>query len=468
MAALICFLLIVTIPFGFASARIALYALWPFGRTIVDKPGPRPGALVGNVIWICCSAASGWRSVTSLTAIAMAITIIGIPLALANLKLIPVSLMPLGKEIVPVDAPLARAGDDDHHAGPAGDPRRPDAGDAGMPTDGPLLDTYGRVATDLRVSLTDRCNLRCTYCMPAEGLDWLPGDDLLSPDELSRACCGLAVTRLGITSVRFTGGEPLLYRGLEDVIAATAALRPRPEIALTTNGVGLAAAGRTRWPRPGSTGSTSHWTPWTRERFAAITRRDRLDDVLDGLAAAAAAGLGSGEGQRGPRPGRRRRRRRRAAAVLPAVRIPAADHRADAAGRRPPVAARRRRVTRRRHRRRPAPATSSCAPIRRRAARRRPGCGGSTAARTPSASSPRCRDAFCSACDRTRLTADGQVRNCLFATEETDLRALLRSGADDAALETAWRAAMWRKAAGHGINDPDFVQPQRPMSAIGG
>jgi hypothetical protein len=110
---------------------------------------------------------------------------------------------------------------------------------AGMPSTGPLVDTFGRVATDLRVSLTDRCNLRCTYCMPAEGLDWLPGDELLSRDELTRLL-DLAVTRLGITSVRFTGGEPLLYKGLEDVVAATAALRPRPEIALTTNGVGLA------------------------------------------------------------------------------------------------------------------------------------------------------------------------------------------------------------------------------------
>src|SRR5262245_63914309 len=102
----------------------------------------------------------------------------------------------------------------------------------GAPADGPLVDTYGRVATDLRVSLTDRCNLRCTYCMPAEGLDWLPGDELLSRDELVRLLT-LAVTRLGIDSVRFTGGEPLLYRGLEDVVAAVAALRPRPEIALT-------------------------------------------------------------------------------------------------------------------------------------------------------------------------------------------------------------------------------------------
>ncbi|MDT5057696.1 MAG: 3,8-cyclase, partial [Mycobacterium sp.] len=108
----------------------------------------------------------------------------------------------------------------------------------GMPTDGPMVDTFGRVATDLRVSLTDRCNLRCTYCMPAEGLDWLPVEQLLGTDELTRLL-RIAVTRLGITSVRFTGGEPLVAKHLEDVVAATAALRPRPEITLTTNGIGL-------------------------------------------------------------------------------------------------------------------------------------------------------------------------------------------------------------------------------------
>ncbi|MDZ4264784.1 MAG: YccF domain-containing protein [Mycobacterium sp.] len=102
LAALICFVLIITIPFGFASLRIASYALWPFGRTIVDKPGTRPGALVGNIIWIILFGV--WLALGHIiTAAAMAITIIGIPLALANLKLVPVSLMPLGKEIVPVD-----------------------------------------------------------------------------------------------------------------------------------------------------------------------------------------------------------------------------------------------------------------------------------------------------------------------------------------------------------------------------
>ncbi|ORB28949.1 YccF domain-containing protein [Mycolicibacterium parafortuitum] len=107
LAALICFILIITIPFGFASLRIAAYALWPFGRTIVEKPGPRPGALVGNVIWVI--VAGVWLAIGHITtAIAMAITIVGIPLAVANLKMIPVSLMPLGKEIVPVNEARGR------------------------------------------------------------------------------------------------------------------------------------------------------------------------------------------------------------------------------------------------------------------------------------------------------------------------------------------------------------------------
>ena len=102
-----------------------------------------------------------------------------------------------------------------------------------------LADSFGRVATDLRVSLTDRCNLRCSYCMPAEGLDWLPKPELLTDDEVARLI-GIAVERLGVTEVRFTGGEPLLRRGLVGIVAGAAALRPRPEISLTTNGIGLA------------------------------------------------------------------------------------------------------------------------------------------------------------------------------------------------------------------------------------
>src|SRR5947208_1794447 len=106
-------------------------------------------------------------------------------------------------------------------------------------TGAPIVDSFGRVATDLRVSLTDRCNLRCTYCMPADGLDWLDGPDVLTNAELLRLI-GVAVRQLGVTDVRFTGGEPLLRKGLTELIAGTAALRPRPRISMTTNGIGLA------------------------------------------------------------------------------------------------------------------------------------------------------------------------------------------------------------------------------------
>ena len=333
-----------------------------------------------------------------------------------------------------------------------------------MPVTGPLVDTFGRVATDLRISLTDRCNLRCSYCMPAEGLDWLPGGDLLTFEELSRLL-GLAVTRLGITNIRFTGGEPLLYRDLEKVVAAAAALHPRPEIALTTNGiglarraVGLAAAGLDRVNVSLDTVDRAH--------FATITRRDRLADVIEGLAGAAAAGLGpvkinavldpvSGPGdavellrfcllhgyqlriiEQMPLDGGHQWSRE---STVPADAIVAAlsgsfDLQAD-------------------------PAPRGSAPARLWLVDGGPATVGIIASVS---------DAFCAACDRTRLTADGQIRNCLFATEESDLRGLLRSGADDDTIELAWRTAMWRKAAGHGINEPGFVQPQRPMSAIGG
>jgi cyclic pyranopterin phosphate synthase len=333
-----------------------------------------------------------------------------------------------------------------------------------MPRQGPLLDTFGRAATDLRVSLTDRCNLRCTYCMPAAGLDWLPGEDLLSFDELTRLL-RLAVTRLGITSVRFTGGEPLLYRRLEDVVAATGRLQPRPEIALTTNGVGLAQRARGLADAGLDRVNVSLDTV-DAEHFAAITRRDRLGAVLDGLAAAADAGLGPVKVNAVLDPvtgladavdllrfclryGYQLRiieqmpldaghQWRREASVTAEAIVATLEEVFDL---------------------HPDPAPRGSAPAR----LWRVDGGPATVGVIASVS-----DAFCAACDRTRLTADGQVRNCLFATGETDLRTMLRSGADDAELELAWRAAMWRKAAGHGINDPGFVQPQRPMSAIGG
>ena len=332
------------------------------------------------------------------------------------------------------------------------------------PSSGPLVDTFGRIATDLRVSLTDRCNLRCTYCMPAEGLDWMPGEQLLRPEELTRLL-RIAVTRLGITSVRFTGGEPMVAKHLEDVVAATAALSPRPEITLTTNGIGLDKRAA-KLKRAGLDRINVSLDTVDAARFVHITRRDRLHDVLAGLEAAKAAGLNPVKVN----------------AVLDPVtglddavallrlcldngyqlriieQMPLdAGHkwkRGEAIAADDVLA-----VLRRHFDLRPDPVPRGSAPAELWEVDGGRGKVGIIASVSHS---------FCSACDRTRLTADGQVRNCLFARQETDLRTLMRAGADDDALEAAWRAAMWAKAAGHGINDPDFVQPDRPMSAIGG
>lgn len=336
------------------------------------------------------------------------------------------------------------------------------------PTDGPLVDTFGRAATDLRVSLTDRCNLRCTYCMPAAGLDWLPGEQLLRPDELARLM-GIAVARLGVTSVRFTGGEPLLARHLEEVVAAAARLRPRPEISLTTNGVGLARRA-VALADAGLDRVNVSMDSVDQARFAAITRRDRLADVVAGLAAAKEAGLAPVKVNAvlDPTSGRED--------VVELLRF-CLDHgyqlrvieqmpldaghqwRREAALSADDVLAALRPHFR--LRRDPAPRGSAPAEL----------WLVDTGPDTPTGKFgviASVSHAFCGTCDRTRLTADGQIRSCLFSSEETDLRDLLRSDADDAAIETAWRAAMWGKPAGHGINEPDFVQPDRPMSAIGG
>src|SRR5689334_238924 len=152
-----------------------------------------------------------------------------------------------------------------------------------------LADRYGRVATDLRVSLTDRCNLRCTYCMPAEGLAWLPKATLLTDDEVGRLI-RIAVERLGVTEVRFTGGEPLLRPGLAGIVAAAAELRPRPQLSLTTNGIGLARAARTL-RAAGLDRVNISLDALSAEIFAQLTRRNRLGDVLEGMAAAHEAGL---------------------------------------------------------------------------------------------------------------------------------------------------------------------------------
>jgi cyclic pyranopterin phosphate synthase len=328
-----------------------------------------------------------------------------------------------------------------------------------------LADSYGRIATDLRVSLTDRCNLRCAYCMPAEGLDWLPRPALLTDDEVARLV-HVGVELLGITEIRFTGGEPLLRRGLPGIVARAATLRPRPQMSLTTNGIGLDrlagplhAAGLDRVNvsldtlRPGV--------------FKTLARRNRLDDVLRGLTAAAGAGLtpvkvntvlmrGVNDGEAAEllrfcldhgyqlrfieqmpldaQHGWRRENMVAAAEIMDALSAEFTLTPDDSAARGS------------------APAEAFMVDG-----------GPAKVGIIGSVTRP-----FCGACDRVRLTADGQIRNCLFAQDESNLRDPMRAGASDEELAELWRRAVATKLPGHGINEPGFLQPARPMSAIGG
>jgi len=331
-------------------------------------------------------------------------------------------------------------------------------------TSGALADTFGRVATDLRVSLTDRCNLRCSYCMPAEGLEWLPNDEVLTDDEVVRLIT-IGVERLGIREVRFTGGEPLLRRGLPDIVRRTTALHPRPETSITTNALGLthlagalAEAGLDRVNVSLDTVRAAD--------FHTITRRDRLHDVVAGLEAAAAAGLGPVKVNavllRGINDGHApellqwcldrgyelrfieqmpldAQHRWSRASMVTAEEIFASLETVFT-------------LT-------PAEEPRGSAPAELFTVNGGPQTVGVIASVTRP---------FCGDCDRVRLTADGQVRNCLFAREESDLRGALRGGADDQEIAERWQAAMLTKRPGHGIDDVSFLQPARPMSAIGG
>jgi GTP 3',8-cyclase len=328
-----------------------------------------------------------------------------------------------------------------------------------------LADRFGRVATDLRVSLTDRCNLRCAYCMPEEGLDWLAKPELLTDDEVVRLV-SVAVRLLGVHEIRFTGGEPLLRRGLVGIIARTTELLPRPQVSLTTNGIGLARQAQALKDAGLDRVNVSLDTIRP-ETFQELARRDRVKDVVAGLEAAQEAGLtpvkvnavlmrGINDKEapellefcleRGyelrfieqmpldAQHGWNRATMITADEILAMLAEPFGLEPTDAASRGS------------------APAESFT--VR---------GGPETVGIIASVTRP-----FCGDCDRVRLTADGQVRDCLFARTESDLRTALRSGADDEELADRWRRAMLNKLPGHGINDPSFLQPTRPMSAIGG
>jgi GTP 3',8-cyclase len=340
-------------------------------------------------------------------------------------------------------------------------------------TEAALVDQHGRVATDLRVSLTDRCNLRCTYCMPAEGLAWLPSPELLTDDEVVRLV-RIAVTQLGVSEVRFTGGEPLLRRGLVDIVGASAALTPRPELSLTTNGIGLErlaeplrAAGLNR-----VNVSLDTLDP---DRFEQLAHRRRLPDVLSGLEAAVAAGLGPVKINsvlvRGINDDEAPALLRFALAQGYELRF--IEQMPLDAGH---TWSRERMVTAQEIQAAleheftllPDPRERGGAPAETWLVAEHGAVGPATEALPRVGIIASVTRPFCGDCDRTRLTADGQVRNCLFSQHETDLRGLLRGGAQDAEIAQRWRAAMWGKLPGHGIDDPSFLQPTRPMSAIGG
>ncbi|HET8993294.1 MULTISPECIES: GTP 3',8-cyclase MoaA [unclassified Rhodococcus (in: high G+C Gram-positive bacteria)] len=326
-----------------------------------------------------------------------------------------------------------------------------------------LLDRFGRVARDLRVSLTEKCSLRCTYCMPEEGLPPIPREQLLTADEIVRLV-DIATGHLGVREVRFTGGEPLMRRDLEDIIAGCRRVAPHVPLALTSNAVGLAH--RARGLRDaGLSRINISLDTIDRDHFARLTRRDRLDSVLAGIRAAAQVGLA---------------RVKVNAVLMPETLDGAADLLrwcldegvelrfieempldADHEWARTNMitAARLLEVLGARFTLTETAREDPSAPAERWFVDGGPATVGIIASVTRS---------FCSDCDRTRLTAEGTVRSCLFSDRETDLRAAIRGGATDDELAALWRGAMWNKWAGHGIDAAGFVPPERSMGAIGG
>lgn len=332
-----------------------------------------------------------------------------------------------------------------------------------MPVTGALVDRYGRVHNDLRVSVTDRCNLRCVYCMPEEGVPFRPREEILSFEEITRVA--RAARHLGVRSLRITGGEPLVRRGLVDLVRQVAAIGFE-DVALTTNGSALAPiAGALA--QAGLKRVNISCDSLRPERYAQIRHRGRLAAVLEAMDAAEAAGLAPLKVN---------------VVVMAGVND---DEILDFAA----LARARRRIIRfieympldaqghwSRHK--VVPSDDIIARIEARwplevlctsgdnpgpADRYRFCDGEGEIGVVASVTRP-----FCATCNRLRLTADGAIRNCLFSDGEVPIRGLLRSGGSDDSLAMALRRAVWGKLPGHGINDPGFLRPARSMSMIGG
>ncbi|MCH8007429.1 MAG: GTP 3',8-cyclase MoaA [Chloroflexi bacterium] len=341
-------------------------------------------------------------------------------------------------------------------------PREP-AITADVPTTGPLTDGFGRLIKNLRISVTDRCNFRCTYCMPEEGLVWLNRDDILSYEEIERLT--RIFVAIGVEEIRLTGGEPLVRRDLPVLIEKLSVMESLTSLSLTTNGFSLkkmcgdlVAAGLQRI-------NVSMDTP-VREKFKHITRRDALPQVLEGLE----------ECEKYPQ--------------LSPIKVNAVAIRdfseedvlafAELARRKPYIVrwiefmpldadgqwerkdvltgAEIRAIIETKYELVPTSDDRIATAQRFRFADGKGEVGFINPVSEP----------FCETCDRIRLTADGQFRTCLFSTWETDLREPLRSGASDAEIERIIRAAVWRKEMKHHVNDPGFQPASRSMSQIGG
>ncbi|MFM8507954.1 MAG: GTP 3',8-cyclase MoaA [Actinomycetota bacterium] len=337
-----------------------------------------------------------------------------------------------------------------------------------------LIDSFGRTVRDLRISVTDRCNFRCTYCMPEEGMQWLPRADVLTYEELFRVA-RICVERFGVDGIRLTGGEPtvrahlaVLIEKLASLVVPSNADSPRAgqpiDVALTTNGATLAlVADDLR--RAGLARINVSLDTLRRERFKEITKRDELDSVLEGIDVAIAVGLHpvkvNAVVQRGVNDdeilelaafGREKKIEVRFIEFMP---LDAQGHWLhDAVVGQDEIVATIDRVF---------PLEQVPARGAAPADRWRYLDGNGTVGVIPTVTKP-----FCGDCDRVRLTADGQFRTCLFATDEFDVRALVRGSATDDDIEALLRRAVGQKWAGHRIGDVAFVRPRRSMSQIGG
>jgi GTP 3',8-cyclase len=326
-----------------------------------------------------------------------------------------------------------------------------------------LIDTQGRVVRDLRISVTDRCNLRCVYCMPAEGMPWLPKDDLLTYEEItrfSRVCLAQ-----GVTGIRLTGGEPTVRADLPVLVRMLNDLAPDLDLSLTTNGLKLVAMAQ-ELRAAGLRRVNVSLDTLDPKRFHQIARRDRFHEVLAGLEAAQRAGLTPikvnavlmkdfNEDEVVPlaRWARENGYELRFIEWMPLDfghtwerwKLVPADQILERLNEAFPLA--------------PARVTDPSAP----ATLYRYLDGEGHVGVIASVTRP-----FCGHCDRIRLTADGQIRTCLFSLKEYDFRRAMRGGASDEEVADLLRAAVWRKEPGHLINSPYFKQPERGMSAIGG